>query len=213
MWVECWPNPQFSPRVNVWHWWDCVRVHSEGRKKSTWPLFPSSSQLKSVQNRFRQDLYSVNVWPGEEVGLRGVGGGGLEGLGGRRGLEAPDDTEGEPVPFADLRPLGEDLCSTPSTAGELSRLRLWGGSVDGEKWSRKNKTKKNKKETTNVTLVKLHLKLMNRYCTLWHDPHLVASLHLIYLKYKHTTWMKQKSVFTDNKTSQTKKEILYLMSV
>lgn len=61
---------------------------------------------------------------GEEVGLRGVGGGGLEGLGGRRGLKLPEDTEGEPVPFADLRPLGEDLCSTLSTAGELSLLRL-----------------------------------------------------------------------------------------
>lgn len=62
------------------------------------------------------------MWlPGEELGLRGVGGGGLDGLGGRRGLEGPDDTEGE----ADLRPLGEDLCcSRPSTAGELSRLCL-----------------------------------------------------------------------------------------
>lgn len=74
---------------------------------------------------------AVNVWPGEEVGLRGVGGGGLEGLGGRRGLEPPDDTEGDPVLFADLRPLGEDLCSTLSTAGELSRLRLWRGKVEG----------------------------------------------------------------------------------
>lgn len=60
--------------------------------------------------------------PGEELGLRGVGGGGLDGLGGRRGLAGPDDTEGEP----DLRPLGEDLCSVPSTAGELSLLCLRG---------------------------------------------------------------------------------------
>lgn len=58
--------------------------------------------------------------PGEELGLRGVGGGGLDGLGGRRGLLDPDDTEGEP----DLRLLGEDLCSRLSTAGELSRLCL-----------------------------------------------------------------------------------------
>lgn len=63
------------------------------------------------------------MWlPGEELGLRGVGGGGLDGLGGRRGLAGPDDTEGEP----DLRPLGEDLCSVPSTAGELSLLCLRG---------------------------------------------------------------------------------------
>lgn len=58
------------------------------------------------------------------MGLRGVGGGGLEGLGGLRGFEGPDDTDGEFVLFTDLRPLGEDLCSTPSTAGELSRLCL-----------------------------------------------------------------------------------------
>lgn len=58
------------------------------------------------------------------MGLRGVGGGGLEGLGGLRGFEDPDDTGVELVPFTDLRPLGEDLCSTPSTAGELSRLGL-----------------------------------------------------------------------------------------
>lgn len=65
------------------------------------------------------------MWlPGEELGRRGVGGGGLDGLGGRRGLEGPDDTEGEPELVPDLRPLGEDLCSMPSTAGELSRLRL-----------------------------------------------------------------------------------------
>lgn len=56
------------------------------------------------------------------MGLRGVGGGGLDGLGGRRGLAGPDDTEGEP----DLRPLGEDLCSVQSTAGELSLLCLRG---------------------------------------------------------------------------------------
>lgn len=61
---------------------------------------------------------------GEEVGLRGVGGGGLEGLGGRRGREPPDDTEGDPVLFTDLWPPGEGRCSTPSTAGELSLLRL-----------------------------------------------------------------------------------------
>ncbi len=67
---------------------------------------------------------TVGVRPGEEVGLRGVGGGGLDGLGGRRGLGPPDDTEGDPVLLTDLRPLGEDLCSTPSTAGELSRLLL-----------------------------------------------------------------------------------------
>ena len=60
------------------------------------------------------------------MGLRGVGGGGLEGLGGLRGLALPEDTEGDPVLLADLRPLGEERCSTatPSTAGELSRLRL-----------------------------------------------------------------------------------------
>lgn len=36
----------------------------------------------------------------------------------------PEDTEGEPVPFTALRPPGEDRCSTPSTAGELSLLCL-----------------------------------------------------------------------------------------
>lgn len=61
---------------------------------------------------------------GEEVGLRGVGGGGLEGLGGRKGRVPLDDTEGDPVLFTDLRPLGEDRCSMLSTAGELSLLRL-----------------------------------------------------------------------------------------
>lgn len=64
------------------------------------------------------------------MGLRGVGGGGLDGLGGRRGL---DDTEGDPVLFVDFRPLGEDLCSTQSTAGELSRLRLKTRGVDEDK--------------------------------------------------------------------------------
>lgn len=61
---------------------------------------------------------------GEEVGLRGVGGGGLDGLGGRTGLSPVEDTDGDPVLFTDLRPLGEDLCSMLSTAGELSRLCL-----------------------------------------------------------------------------------------
>lgn len=67
------------------------------------------------------DHISVRL-PGEELGLRGVGGGGLDGLGGRSGLAGPDDTDGEP----DLRLLGEDLCSVPSTAGELSLLCLRG---------------------------------------------------------------------------------------
>ena len=58
------------------------------------------------------------------MGLRGVGGGGLEGLGGRTGFEPPVDTKGDPVLLTDIRPLGDDLCSTPSTAGELSRLCL-----------------------------------------------------------------------------------------
>lgn len=59
------------------------------------------------------------------MGLRGVGGGGLDGLGGRTGLSPVEDTDGDPVLFTDLRPLGEDLCSMLSTAGELSRLCLW----------------------------------------------------------------------------------------
>lgn len=59
---------------------------------------------------------------GEELGLRGVGGGGLEGRGGRRGLEPP---EGDPVPFTATRRVpGDDRCSTPSTTGELSLLCL-----------------------------------------------------------------------------------------
>lgn len=58
------------------------------------------------------------------MGLRGVGGGGLEGRGGRRGRVTLDDTDGDPVLFTDLRPLGEDRCSVLSTAGELSLLCL-----------------------------------------------------------------------------------------
>ena len=88
----------------------------QSEEESTWS-FPFILSWKVS----RTDPSLSKVWPGEEVGLRGVGGGGLDGLGGRRGL---DDTEGDPVLFADFRPLGEDLCSTPSTAGELSRLRL-----------------------------------------------------------------------------------------
>lgn len=71
-------------------------------------------------------LPSAGVGPlddnaGDDVGLRGVGGGGLEGLGGLSGLALGD---GEPVLLVSLLFPGEDLCSTPSTAGELSRLRL-----------------------------------------------------------------------------------------
>lgn len=72
-------------------------------------------------------VMSLTASPGEEVGLRGVGGGGREGLGGRRGLplEPPADRAGDPVPFtATARPVGEALCSKPSTEGELSLLRL-----------------------------------------------------------------------------------------
>lgn len=85
-----------------------------GVSEPDWPLLPSTAAEPLLEDA------------GEEVGLWGVGGGGLEGLGGRRGLNPPDDTEGDPVLFVVLRPLGEDLCSTPSTAGELSRLRLTG---------------------------------------------------------------------------------------
>lgn len=66
------------------------------------------------------------------MGLRGVGGGGLEGLGGRVGFWLPDDTKGDPVLLIDLRPLGEDLCSRSSRAGELSRLRLTGARINVE---------------------------------------------------------------------------------
>lgn len=81
-------------------------------------------------------LSSVGMDPledaaGEEVGLRGVGGGGREGLGGRRGLplEPPADRAGDPlqdpVPFTvTAQPFGEALCSKPSTEGEPSLLRL-----------------------------------------------------------------------------------------
>lgn len=79
---------------------------------------------KDQRQRWQNIYLPIPFWPGEDVGLRGVGGGGLEGLGGLRGFEDPDDTDGEFVLFADLRPLGEDLCSTPSTAGEVSRLWL-----------------------------------------------------------------------------------------
>ncbi len=46
------------------------------------------------------------VSPGEDVGLRGVGGGGREGRG---GLDPLDDAEGESMPFT--RPLGAGGCS------------------------------------------------------------------------------------------------------
>ena len=65
--------------------------------------------------------------PGEEAGLRGVGGGGLEGLGGRRGREPSDITEGEgeePVPLTVCRAFGDERYSSSSSAGEPSLLRL-----------------------------------------------------------------------------------------
>lgn len=72
---------------------------------------------------------NFHLLPGEEVGLRGVGGGGLEGLGGRVGFPA---SEGDPLLFSVVLVLGEDLCSTPSTDGELSRLGLSGNKMVAE---------------------------------------------------------------------------------
>lgn len=65
-----------------------------------------------------QDVFQ----PGEEPGLRGIGGGGLDGLAGRTGLATP---EGDPLLFPVLWTLGEEFCPTQSTAGELSRLCLF----------------------------------------------------------------------------------------
>lgn len=60
--------------------------------------------------------------PGEDAGLRGVGGGGREGLGGREARVLPADSEGEPVPLAIRRPLG--MSSRLSMEGEVSLLVL-----------------------------------------------------------------------------------------
>lgn len=60
--------------------------------------------------------------PGEEVGLRG--GGGRRGLAGRGGLDAPADSDGDPVPLT-AWPLGRaGASSTMSLAGEEPLLGL-----------------------------------------------------------------------------------------
>lgn len=107
--------------------------------------------------------------PGEEVGLRGVGGGGREGLGGRRGfpLEPPADRAGDPVPFtATARPVGEALCSKPSTEGEPSLLRLPQGQL----------------LTLSISKTIITTVSRNNRLTSHHDPRCVAIPHLTYLR-------------------------------
>lgn len=64
--------------------------------------------------------------PGEAVGLRGVGGGGRAGLGGREALELPGDGAGDPVPLT-VWPLGTMTHSSESLEGDVSLLDLGGG--------------------------------------------------------------------------------------
>lgn len=66
-------------------------------------------------------MYEQTVSPGEDVGLRGVGGGGREGRGGLWLRDPLADPEGESIPFT--RPLGADGRSIPSeTVGDGSLL-------------------------------------------------------------------------------------------
>lgn len=66
-------------------------------------------------------VYEQTVSPGEDVGLRGVGGGGREGRGGLWLRDPLADPEGESIPFT--RPLGADGRSIPSeTVGDGSLL-------------------------------------------------------------------------------------------
>lgn len=58
-----------------------------------------------------------------EAGLRGVGGGGREGLGGRRGLEPPTERDGESVPFT-APSFVAAMSSMLSAEGEASLLVL-----------------------------------------------------------------------------------------
>lgn len=112
---------------------------------------------------------SLTASPGEEVGLRGVGGGGREGLGGRRGfpLEPPADRAGDPVPFtATARPVGEALCSKPSTEGEPSLLRLPQGQL----------------LTLSISKTIITTVSRNNRLTSHHDPRCVAIPHLTYLR-------------------------------
>lgn len=60
---------------------------------------------------------------GEAAGLRGVGGGGLVGLGGREAVEPPRDREGEALPLT-ARPLGTMTHSSESLEGDVSLLDL-----------------------------------------------------------------------------------------
>lgn len=90
---------------------------------------PEPDVLTGVSEPDWPSLLSAGAEPlledaGDEVGLRGVGGGGLEGRGGLRGRVPPADTDGELLLGAGLRLLGEERCSMLSTAGELSLLRL-----------------------------------------------------------------------------------------
>lgn len=60
---------------------------------------------------------------GEAAGFRGVGGGGLAGLGGREEVEPSADGEGEPLSLT-VRPLGTMTQSSESLDGDVSRLDL-----------------------------------------------------------------------------------------
>lgn len=64
--------------------------------------------------------------PGEAVGLRGVGGGGRAGLGGREAVEPPGDGAGDPVPLT-VWPLGTMTHSSESLEGDVSLLDLGRG--------------------------------------------------------------------------------------
>lgn len=71
-------------------------------------------------------LWHFLVWcpPGEAAGLRGVGGGGRAGLGGRVDLEPPGDGAGDPVQLI-AWPLGMiTQSSVESLEGDVSLLDL-----------------------------------------------------------------------------------------
>lgn len=56
--------------------------------------------------QFWNERLALEYAPATEVGLRGVGGGGLEGLGGLAGLQFPFVSNGESLPLTVLFSLG-----------------------------------------------------------------------------------------------------------